>query len=454
MTEASHVLTEERSKCASRVDEAISSLDVEAVSAALQDARSAGVEVGVINRALSALAQLDRTDDGDEVSVLRVRSYQCPTCASLFQSEEEVRQHWLSAHGPNASASSVVEEQVKAESEPAPQPGPRARCPTCGDIYPSVADVEKHWFEAHAPKTQKAPASPEPAQSAVPNSSPVVEQVVAVDEAGERLVFRESDPEGGSRTVVRNPDGTRKVFNETTVMSLASAHDSDIEQLIKGLTDVQLRGLVHESTERVVDASQGYHKKKAELHQMGSRLNLVYFGLPADADEKAVDNAYRKCARSMHPDKNGGTEAAKEKFQSMKARYEALKTHFARERGQQPAEQVQESSPEQTPSEEKPGSERDGDQDKENDKTPNVSDSAPTPGVDDSGETKRREAYEEDETPSSEDAANALACDYANRKSLEEMAWKMVRQMKNIKQNLDILNEEYARYEAALKGKH
>lgn len=34
---------------------------------------------------------------------------------------------------------------------------------------------------------------------------------------------------------------------------------------------------------------------------------------------------YRKLAKKMHPDKNGGTESAKNRFQAMKERYEALK---------------------------------------------------------------------------------------------------------------------------------
>merc|ERR1712061_338345 len=52
----------------------------------------------------------------------------------------------------------------------------------------------------------------------------------------------------------------------------------------------------------------------------------AFFGLAEDCSEKELDNAYRKFARSMHPDKNGGTEEAKEKFQQMKERYGSLKS--------------------------------------------------------------------------------------------------------------------------------
>merc|ERR1719281_1042373 len=58
---------------------------------------------------------------------------------------------------------------------------------------------------------------------------------------------------------------------------------------------------------------------------MGEQLNYHYFGLTADASDKDLDNAYRKLAKQMHPDKNGGTDAAKKRFQQMKERYEAIK---------------------------------------------------------------------------------------------------------------------------------
>merc|ERR1712032_985055 len=50
--------------------------------------------------------------------------------------------------------------------------------------------------------------------------------------------------------------------------------------------------------------------------------------------EKDLDNAYRKLAKQMHPDKNGSTESAKKQFQQMKDRYEAIKKR--RNPGQQP----------------------------------------------------------------------------------------------------------------------
>merc|ERR1719188_2712542 len=55
------------------------------------------------------------------------------------------------------------------------------------------------------------------------------------------------------------------------------------------------------------------------------RSITFFFGLSLEASDKDVDNAYRKKARQMHPDKNGGTDEAKKRFQEMKERYEELK---------------------------------------------------------------------------------------------------------------------------------
>merc|ERR1712217_331561 len=62
-----------------------------------------------------------------------------------------------------------------------------------------------------------------------------------------------------------------------------------------------------------------------ELEHLSDSANYEYFGLSPSATERDLDNAYRQLAKKMHPDKNGGTEEAKMRFQAMKERYEALK---------------------------------------------------------------------------------------------------------------------------------
>merc|ERR1712048_1140098 len=73
------------------------------------------------------------------------------------------------------------------------------------------------------------------------------------------------------------------------------------------------------------EQSQSYHCYLKELQKYQERMGFEYFGLPKDATEKQLDNAYRSLAKKMHPDKNGGTEEAKKRFQNMKDRYDKLK---------------------------------------------------------------------------------------------------------------------------------
>jgi len=109
-----------------------------------------------------------------------------------------------------------------------------------------------------------------------------------------------------------------------------------------GLTCQQLRGLSHEVGQRLVDGSKVYHEGLAELDKLYDQLNYLYFGLTISSTEKDLDIAYRKLARKMHPDKNGGTEQAKRKFQHMKERYEALKKKFCENAAEAQAETAEE----------------------------------------------------------------------------------------------------------------
>merc|ERR1712151_893902 len=54
-------------------------------------------------------------------------------------------------------------------------------------------------------------------------------------------------------------------------------------------------------------------------------LDYEYFRLSPDSSDKDLNNAYRQFAKQLHPDKNGGTEEAKQRFQLLKKRYERLK---------------------------------------------------------------------------------------------------------------------------------
>merc|ERR1712187_226105 len=139
------------------------------------------------------------------------------------------------------------------------------------------------------------------------------------------------DENGNAKTIVITEEGCKKAFGETTVHSLLDSSQSQTTDFIEKLSDHQLRGLAHEMGQRLVEQSQSYHVYLKELQKYQERMGFEYFGLPKDATEKQLDNAYRSLAKKMHPDKNGGTEEAKKRFQNMKDRYEKLEERIREE---------------------------------------------------------------------------------------------------------------------------
>merc|ERR1719174_1613954 len=106
-----------------------------------------------------------------------------------------------------------------------------------------------------------------------------------------------------------------------------------MSSFLQSLNVTELKGLLNAVNQHVAEGSRLYHQTKAEVDLLTEKASYSFFGLPEDAPEKELDNAYRQLAKKMHPDKNGGTEEAKEKFQHMKARYEALKALRAEAQG-------------------------------------------------------------------------------------------------------------------------
>jgi len=148
---------------------------------------------------------------------------------------------------------------------------------------------------------------------------------VAYDDWGAPTILRQvDDGHGQARTIVHNEDGSRKVFGANTVASLVGSPDADARRWLGALRDREIHGLVHELGKRLVESSQQYTLQRAQLEQLERQRHFDYFSLQQGASEKDLHAAYRRLARRMHPDKNGGTEEAKRKFQHMKERYESL----------------------------------------------------------------------------------------------------------------------------------
>jgi hypothetical protein len=226
-----------------------------------------------------------------QVPKTRILGYCCPTCGEgKLSSLREAIDHCRSAEDP-----------VQIVTEDSENNAP----------VPTIAA----GVETQMPQINAAPALP-----GVPG------EPVAYDSHGRPIIARQVDPETGhGRTVVMNDDGTCDVFGKQTIASLMSSTENEAHDWIQVLTDYQLRGLVHEIGQRLLETSQTYQARLSQWEQISEKANLEFFGLSADATDRELDQAYRQLSKKMHPDKNGGTEESKRRFQEMKTRYEELK---------------------------------------------------------------------------------------------------------------------------------
>jgi len=230
--------------------------------------------------------------------------YECPLCGEDLPSHQEALLHCM-------------------------RPSAKYRCPHCGELLSTREDAVSHCSSPNIdlPVTAGPPSKAVPA-TCVASAIHLLPagELVAVDAEGRPLIVRHTDPETGQvRTCVQNEDGTLCAFGDKAVLSMLQATEADTEVFINSLTHRQMHALTHEIGRRLVEMSRLYQAQKSKLEQMLGDVDNEYFGIFTDATEKDLDNAYRRLARTLHPDKNGGTEAAKQQFQAMKERYERLK---------------------------------------------------------------------------------------------------------------------------------
>lgn len=220
------------------------------------------------------------------------------------------------------------------------------------------------------------------------------------------------------------------------ITDLATKSKDEVDQWIDYMTDVQVRGLVHEFGQQLLRVSDKYHTRRENIETRGRDLNYSYFGLVREeATEKDLDVAYRKLARSMHPDKNGGTEEAKDRFQKMKSRYEELKESMAGAPPRNVAGNVAGPSGSCPPT-----AQNDTDRREEQPKETNEGDSNNT-----NNDKKRREAYEEDAPASSGDGFTMLVYEDAlmlDRETLVAKAFEYLKQIKFVHHNMKRLDAE------------
>mmetsp|Transcript_125797 Transcript_125797/g.228296 ORF Transcript_125797/g.228296 Transcript_125797/m.228296 type:complete len:534 (+) Transcript_125797:94-1695(+) len=101
--------------------------------------------------------------------------------------------------------------------------------------------------------------------------------------------------------------------------------DALMRKWIASLPKCHLKGFDQELRFRLSDIWTEYSKMKAEHADYLENADYIFFGLDKTSTLKDLERAYRKLAKLMHPDKNGGSDEAKAKFQDLKERYEKLK---------------------------------------------------------------------------------------------------------------------------------
>mmetsp|Transcript_61336 Transcript_61336/g.146072 ORF Transcript_61336/g.146072 Transcript_61336/m.146072 type:complete len:499 (+) Transcript_61336:184-1680(+) len=267
------------------------------------------------------------------------------------------------------------------------------KCPVCGVVCPTREEAATHCLDLQQTQTQQEASSEAPSDGAAKGPlQPLSGEAIAYDSRGQATIVRQQDPETGrKRTIVRNEDGSHDVFGESTVASLMDEGEKKAVEWLQGLSNHQLFGLNHEIGQRLVESSKMYQHHKAQYDRLKVDQDYEYFGLTAEASDKDLDNAYRKLARQMHPDKQHHKgvplEEAKEQFQQMKKRYESLKKARAEAAGETP-----EADPDDA-------------------------------GEDDEGEKP-------DESPKED---TSIKYDPTNRDSLTENAQKMLKQLKQLR---------------------
>jgi len=274
-------------------------------------------------------------------------------------------------------------------------------------------------------------------------------KLVEADDSGKPLIVRRTHLQtGAASTIVMDVHGTTRSFGSETVKSMMESDESKIASWIQTMKDHHVRGLVHEIRERLYESSGKLQTRRKELEQFSKRLTFEYFGLSEGSQEKELDNAYRRLARSMHPDKNGGTSEAKQRFQAMKERYEDLKTQIA-EQSQGPQlpqsfEQQERAQDAAVPSEE--GHEEESSSNHQADKTDPEMDEA------ESGSDGQRVHESSDAHPEMAKAnAGSAKASRASREEAEASTWKMLRQLKMINQNMKIVEGEFQRVQAEIE---
>jgi molecular chaperone DnaJ len=345
-------------------------------------------------------------------------------------------------------ADSDVHPWVQQQEQASRQTSPEEERPTVEGVWSvPAASLRKEAEEpstlngdagnADAGETDSTRSSEtQPQQGHRVGLTPAMGETIAYNNRGEPVISRTiASDTGVGVTVVQNDDGTQSTFGKNTLCSLMSSDETDAQTWINNLSTLEVRGLVHEIGQVLLSTSAVYQFHLNRLKDLSETKNYAYFGLSEDATDKEIDMAYRKLAKQMHPDKNGGTPEAKERFQQMKERYEALKEHRANNGPPKPKEEKEERREEK----EESGSEK-GEAEKEGEDGEEAKEEK---------EEKRKEAYDEDDedkSPKTEKQRTSISYDPTDQESLATTAVEMLQRLKAIEGSMTTLRHKLAQH--------
>jgi len=322
----------------------------------------------------------------------------------------------------------------------------RTQVPKDADAHlanPQEANSEDSSPEDTSPDVAAKASVTVPASTAATRTL-LAGEPIAYDQWGLPSIVRQVDGEtGNARTVVRSLlDGSQYAFGKSTIDSLSTSSRRDAEVWVSQFSDQQMHGLVHEVGQRLLEHSQRYQAQIKDLERSNEALSYMYFGLSEDASDKELDKVYRQLAKKMHPDRNGGTEEAKQRFQNMKERYESLKRKLSEKKDDKNSGEETDKNLDEALTAEQHGGFGGHLEDGE---APREEGEASAP--------KRKEAYDEDDDlpqENDEPKESFITFDPKNRDSMEKTMWQMLEQMQGFEAHSDKVMQELRKVKSQL----
>merc|ERR1719491_1445554 len=123
----------------------------------------------------------------------------------------------------------------------------------------------------------------------------------------------EGNPLEKVREIVRDKDGHVIAFGCDSIYD-----EIVMKRWVASLNSWHLKGFEQELVIRVSDIYKEYSSRKEQFEDFMENADYIFFGLDKDATFEDLQKAFRRLAKLMHPDKNGGSDVAKARFQDLK----------------------------------------------------------------------------------------------------------------------------------------